>query len=193
MSQGPLLILSGPSGSGKSTVIQKLLATCELPLRLSVSATTRAPRPGERDGIHYWFWTHEKFEAELAAGAFLEWADVHGKYYGTLRREVDPYRDQGICVLLDIDVQGAEQIRRLYPDVVSVFLRTSTLDVLEQRLRSRGTETEEAVNRRLGNAARELARTGEYDYQVVNDDLNTAVVALAAIVQRVWEGESHAR
>jgi guanylate kinase len=193
MTKGPLLILSGPSGSGKSTVIQRLLAASGLPLRLSVSATTRAPRPGEVDGVHYWFWTREQFEAERAAGAFLEWAEVHGRdYYGTLRREVDPYREQGLGVILDIDVQGAEQVRRQCPDAVTVFLRTSTLAALEERLRQRGTEAEEAVRRRLANAARELARRDEYAYQVVNDDLNDAVAELTAIVRRLFEGGGHA-
>src|SRR5262249_22092272 len=140
----------------------------------------------EKDGIHYWFWTREQFEKELAAGAFLEYAEVHGCYYGTLRREVDPYREQGRGVLLDIDVQGAEQVRRRYPEAVSIFLRTSTLAVLEERLRNRGTESEEAIQRRLANAERELARSGEYEYQVVNDDLTKAVADLAAIVQRLY-------
>src|SRR5580704_13628435 len=103
---GPLFILSGPSGSGKSTVLQRLLAGSQPPLRLSVSATTRQPRPGERDGKEYHFWKPERFEAEVQADGFLEWADVFGKCYGTLRCEVEPYREQGIGVFLDIDVQG---------------------------------------------------------------------------------------
>src|SRR4051812_38713090 len=104
---GPLLILSGPSGSGKSTVIDRLLREHGQPLRLSVSATTRAPRPLETDGVQYHFWTRERFQKEIDAGGFLEWATVHGHYYGTPRSEVEPYRAQGIGVILDIDVQGA--------------------------------------------------------------------------------------
>ncbi len=192
MARGPLIILSGPSGSGKSTVIGRLLATSGLPLRLSVSATTRAPRPGERDGVHYWFWTRERFEAERDAGGFLEWAEVHGQFYGTLRSEVDPYRDQGVGVLLDIDTQGADLVRRQYPDAVAVFLRTATLAVLEERLRRRGTEAEEAVRRRLANAERELARSGDYPYQIVNDDVDAAAAQLGAVARRAFEGDVHA-
>src|SRR6516162_1217798 len=107
MALGPLIILSGPSGSGKSTVIRRLLAEAGLPLRLSVSATTRPPRPGEREGVDYYFWTRERFVQQAAAGAFLEWAEVHGSnLYGTLRSEVDAHRAKGQGVILDIDVQG---------------------------------------------------------------------------------------
>src|SRR5262245_16028570 len=112
MSKGPLIILSGPSGSGKSTLIARLLAEEGARLRLSVSATTRSPRPGEKDGIHYYFWQPEQFERELAAGGFLEWAKVVGNHYGTLVREVVPYRERGIGVVLDVDVQGWEQVRQ---------------------------------------------------------------------------------
>jgi guanylate kinase len=157
-------------------------------LRLSVSATTRAPRPGEKDGIHYHFWTPERFESELAAGSFLEHAKVHGCYYGTLRSEVEPFRQQGLGVILDIDVQGAAQVRQQCPDQVSVFLRTSSWETYEERLRRRGTESEAAIERRLAAGRRELERAGEYDFQVVNDDLNTAVEGLAAIVLHQFEG-----
>ncbi len=193
MTKGPLIILSGPSGSGKSTVIRRLLATTDLPLRLSVSATTRAPRAGEVDGVHYHFWTPERFEREVAAGAFLEWAEVHGRYYGTLLGEVEPYREQGQGVLLDIDVQGAAQVRKRYPgDHVSVFLRARSLDDYRQRLRQRGTEAEDAIARRLLAAERELACAGEYDYQVVNDVLEQAVAEVEAIIRRQFTGGRHA-
>jgi guanylate kinase len=182
--KGPLLILSGPSGSGKSTVIARLLQTCDLPLHLSVSATTRSPRPGEKDGIHYHFWTMERFEAAIAAGEFLEWARVHDNCYATLKSEVGSYRRQGTGVILDIDVQGAAQVRKICPDAVTVFLRTSSLETYEARLRARNTETEEAIERRVAGARRELERIGEYQYQVVNDDLNTAVADLQQIVRR---------
>jgi guanylate kinase len=180
----PVLILSGPSGSGKSTVIGRLLAAGDLPVRLSVSATTRPPRPGELDGVHYYFWTPERFAAEVAHGAFLEWAEVHGHRYGTLRSEVEPYQQAGQLVILDIDVQGAEQVRRQCPHHVSAFLRTSSLATYEERLRQRGTEDETAIRRRLETARRELARAGEYQYQVINDDLESAVAQLRAIVIR---------
>src|SRR4051794_30791344 len=121
--KGPLIILSGPSGCGKSTVLQRLLQTTSLPLRLAVSATTRGPRPGERGGVQYYFWDREHFEEELQAGAFLESAEVYGNYYGTLRREVEPYREQGTGVILEIDVQGAANVRRVCPENVSFFLQ----------------------------------------------------------------------
>lgn len=193
MMKGPLIIVSGPSGSGKSTVIERLLAAGELPLHRSVSATTRAPRTGELDGVHYYFWTLETFEREVRAGAFIEWARVHDRSYGTLHREVDPYRARGMGVLLDIDVQGAAQVRAKYPEAASVFLRASGLDVYEQRLRKRGTETEEAIRRRLAAAAGELAHAGDYEYQVINDDLGAAVAALLTIVRRQFDGSNHAR
>jgi guanylate kinase len=181
---GPLIIVSGPSGSGKSTVIDRVLQEAGVPLRVSVSATTRPARPGEQDGVHYHFWTREQFRAAVQAGAFLEWAEVHGKSYGTLRAEVEPYRAQGIGVILDIDVQGAEQVRRLYPETVSVFLRALSPEVLKQRLRSRGTENAASLARRLANARRELARSGEYDHVVVNDDLERAVAELRELIAR---------
>jgi len=187
MSQGPLIIVSGPSGSGKSTVIARLLqemAAAGKPLHLSVSATTRAPRKGEVEGVHYHFWTSEQFARALAAGEFLEHAEVHGACYATLRREVDDHRARGVGVVLDIDVQGAAQIRKLYAEAVSVFLCASTLDAYEQRLRKRGTETEEGIRRRLAGAQRELARAGEYDYQVINDDLDRAVADLRGVVEQ---------
>lgn len=192
MTHGPLIILSGPSGSGKSTLLERLLATTDLRLHVSVSATTRRPRGGEVDGKHYFFWTRERFEEARRAGAFVEWAEVHGCLYGTLRSEVDPYRARGVGVILDIDVQGARQVRRLYRDSVSIFLRTRSLETYESRLRQRGTENEEAIRRRLAAAARELGHAVEYDYQVVNDDLCTAVAEVESIVRHQFERGNHA-
>jgi guanylate kinase len=180
--RGPLVILSGPSGAGKSTVVKRLLDGGEWPLRLSVSATTRPPRGKERDGVEYHFWTRERFLAEVAAGAFLEWADVFGNCYGTLRSEVDPYRERGVGVILDIDVQGAVQVRQKCPDAVTVFLRTSSMDEYERRLRKRHTEDAPALQRRLAAARGELAHAGEYQHQVINDDLESAVADLRAII-----------
>jgi guanylate kinase len=190
--RGPLIVLSGPSGSGKSTVLERLLAAADLPVHLSVSATTRLPRPGEIDGKHYHFWSRERFAKELEANAFLEHAEVHGNCYGTLRCEVDPYRDRGLAVLLDIDVQGADQVRQKCPDLVTVFLQTSSLDAYEARLRKRATEDEATIRRRLAAAQRELARAPEYQYRVINDDLDVAVAQLRSIVRHSLEGGKHA-
>jgi guanylate kinase len=192
MQKGPLIILSGPSGSGKSTVVSRLLEHGDLPVRLSISATTRRPRPGEKDGVHYHFWTRERFRAAVAAGAFLEHAEVYGNFYGTLRSEVEPYREQGIAVLLEIDVQGAIQVRRQCPDAVSVFLSTSSMEVYEQRLRRRGTETEEVILKRIAAARCELEHAPEYQYQITNDALDTAVAQLRALVVRLVERGEHA-
>jgi guanylate kinase len=193
MPYGPLIILSGPSGSGKSTVIKRLLADPPGPLRLSVSATTRPRRAGEVDGVDYHFWTRDRFAAELADGSFLEHAVVHGNDYGTLRSEVEPYLSKGDGVILDIDVQGAEQVRRICPEHVSVFLKTPTLGEYERRLRQRGTEDEAAVQRRLTNARAELAHADGYQYQIINGDLATAVAELRAIVAREFERTRNAR
>jgi guanylate kinase len=184
--KGPLIILSGPAGSGKSTVISRLLTKGDQPLRLSVSATTRLPRPAEVEGVHYYFWSVERFEAAIRAGEFLEWAKVHGNYYGTPKQEVEPYRARGIGVILDIDVQGAAQVRKLCPDAVSIFLRTSSPQAYEERLRSRNTEDEASIQRRLANARRELEQIGDYQFQVVNDDLDTAVAELRKIVREAF-------
>jgi guanylate kinase len=185
---GPLIIVSGPSGSGKSTVIARVLDEARVALHLSVSATTRSPRASEKDGKDYKFWTREEFERQIHAEGFLEWAHVHGHLYGTLKSEVFPYRERGIGVILDIDVQGAETIRRVCPANVSVFLRTKSMETYEQRLRCRGTENEESLKRRLAAAQGELARALAYDFQVVNEDLDTAVRDLRAIVEAQFEG-----
>jgi guanylate kinase len=155
---------------------------------MSVSATTRPPRPGEVDGKDYYFWTLERFERELAAGAFLEHAAVHGSNnYGTLRSEVEPYLAAGTGVILDIDVQGAEQVQRVCPDHVSIFLKGPSMEEDERRLRARGTETESAIRRRLDTARAELAHAAGYQYQITNDELGRAVADLRQIVSREFE------
>jgi guanylate kinase len=186
MHKGPLIVLSGPSGSGKSTVIDRVLRDQSVPLRLSVSATTRSPRPYEVDGVHYHFWTRDRFLAERDAGAFLEWAEVHGNFYGTLRSEVEPYRERGNGVILDIDVQGADEIRRRCPDCVRIFLRASSIEAYELRLKRRGTEDQATIDRRMARARQELARAKDYDHEVINDDLEEAVKQLNALIQRLF-------
>jgi guanylate kinase len=189
---GPLIIVSGPSGSGKSTLIDRLLAVPNWPLRLSVSVTTRDKRPTEIDGVHYHFWKRDRFLRERDAGALLEWAEVHGNYYGTPVKEVAPHRAVGDGVLLDIDTHGWEQVKRLCPDAVSIFLRTSSPAEYERRLRARHTESEEQIQLRLRAAAAELARAPEYDYQVINDDLQAAEDALRAIISPLFERSRNA-
>ncbi len=180
---GPLIIVSGPSGCGKSTILRRLLDEQTWPLHLSVSATTRPPRINEQPGIHYHYWSVPDFVHARDAGQFLEWAEVHGNYYGTLENEVTAYRrDLAQGVILDIDVQGREQVKKRCPEAVSIFIRTSHFETLEERLRKRHTESEEAIQKRLKNARTELARAHEYDHQVINDDLETALAAMRAIL-----------
>ncbi len=193
MDKGPLFIISGPSGTGKSTLVDRLLRAFGPRLRLSVSATTRPPRAGEEADRDYHFWTRQRFEQELQAGAFLESAEVFGNLYGTPRSEVDPDRERGIGVILEIDVQGAAQVRRQYPEAVSIFLRAPSLKVYEERLRGRGTEDEATLQRRLREAEREEAHAGEFQYQVVNDTLDRAESEIRSILQRYLSRECNAR
>jgi guanylate kinase len=183
VTSGKLIVLSGPSGSGKSTVVARALAPGDLNVRLAVSATTRPPRRGEVDGRNYHFWTREQFDAAVAAGRFLEWADVYGQRYGTLKDEVDPFLARGESVLLEIDVQGAKEVRRQRPDCVMVFLRSSSLEEYERRLRARRSESEETLQRRVAAARQELACADAYEYQVINDNLDEAVQAFRQILQ----------
>ena len=185
MTRGPLIIVSGPSGSGKSTLIRRVLQEGKYPLRLAVSATTRPPRPGEREGVDYHFWSPQRFEQECLLGAFLEYARVHGQnWYGTPRAEVEGYREKGVGVVLDIDVEGAAQVRAACPDQVSVFVKLSRWEMYEERLRQRGSETEASIARRLETARRELERISEYDQVIVNDDLQRATEELLGWIGR---------
>jgi guanylate kinase len=176
-SPGKLIVLSGPSGVGKSTILRRLLQQFPDKLRLSVSATTRPPRPGETHGIDYFFLSDEEFARRRAAGDFLECVEVFGRghWYGTLLDEVRPSLGSGKWIILEIDVDGAEKVRQIYPDALSIFLRVDSEQELERRLRARGTESKEAIARRLEVARRELARADQYQYQVVNASIDEAV------------------
>jgi guanylate kinase len=179
-----LIVLSGPSGVGKSTVLRKLLSRFADRLRLSVSATTRPPRAGEIEGVDYYFLSPEEFQRRRQAGEFLECFEVFGRghWYGTLLEEVRPSRADEKWVVLDVDVEGAAEVRGLFPTAPSIFLRPSSEEELERRLRARGTESEEAIRRRLVVARRELARADEYQFQVVNDTVDDAVNQISEIL-----------
>jgi guanylate kinase len=180
-----LVVLSGPSGVGKSTVLRQLVERFPDQLRLSVSATTRPPRPGETAGVDYYFLDLDEFKRRHKAGEFLECFEVFGRghWYGTLLSEVRPSPEDPRSVILDVDVAGADQVRRLFPGVPTIFLRPSSEQELERRLRARGTESEEAIQRRLEVARRELTRAGEYQFQVVNDTVDDAVNQISEILR----------
>jgi guanylate kinase len=183
-SPGKLVILSGPSGVGKSTIVRRLIDESHGRLRLSVSATTRGPRPGEIPGEHYHFLTPTEFAARREAGDFLECVEVFGRghWYGTLRSEVLPSLQRGIWVILEIDVDGAERVLEAFPHAVTIFIAPSTPEELERRLRQRGTEDEAGIARRLEVARHELDRRQLYTHQVVNDRVDDAVTAIQTII-----------
>jgi guanylate kinase len=179
--RGILFVVSSPSGGGKGTLIQRILKK-ELNLSYSVSFTTRAPRSGEVNGREYFFVTPEEFERMVAANEFLEWAHVHGKLYGTSRRQVAREISEGRDIVLEVDVQGAASIRALMPDSVSVFILPPSFEVLRQRLLDRGTDSPEELDLRLRNAPRELEHYAAFQYLIINDDADRAADQLSAIV-----------
>ncbi len=180
--KGVLIVFSGPSGVGKDTVLKELVKRNE-DMRVSISMTTREPRGKEVDGVDYYFVSREYFEKKVSEGKMLEYAEYNGNYYGTPKAPVDEMLSSGISVILEIEVQGAAKIRALYPDAVSVFLFPPTLATLEKRLRNRGTEDEETVNHRLFIAEQEIRRAGEFEFGVINDELEKAVDELEMIIK----------
>jgi guanylate kinase len=189
MREGHLFIISGPSGAGKGTLVKALLRRVP-DLWVSVSATTRTPRPGEKDGIDYFFLTPAEFDARVRAGEFLEWAEVHGSRYGTMRRPVERRMKQAIDVVLEIDPQGAAQVRKQIDRSRLIFVKAPTTEELERRIRYRGAETDEQIAARLRTAERELELEGTYDYVVINDDVSRATEELVAYIESVSEPDS---
>jgi guanylate kinase len=184
--EGKLVIISGPSGAGKSTVLERVLEQCALPLELSVSATTRLPRPGEADGVNYHFLAKEEFLARRDDNEFLEWKEVYGRgdFYGTLRETVTAGLNAGKWVVLEIDVEGAMMVLEAYPRAITIFLHPGSFDELERRLRDRQTETEETIQRRLEVARNEMQVGSKYKYQVVNDVIEHAVQEICDLLSR---------
>jgi len=181
-SKGRLFVISSPSGGGKTTVIKELIKRSS-DLYYSVSATTRSPRKGERDGIDYFFLGEETFFQKIEQEAFVEWAKVHGEYYGTLWSQIERCLKEGKRVLLDMDVQGGLNLKKTRSDAVLIFLLPPSMELLEKRLLERGTESHEDLTKRLRTARKEMKIADEYDFQVINDKLEDTVEELRAIIQ----------
>ncbi len=181
MNRGLLIVVSGASGTGKGTVCKKILA--DLPaVAYSISATTRAPRPGEVDGKEYYFISRDEFKAWIDDGKFLEFAEVYGNYYGTPLNKIEERLKRGEDILLEIDVQGALNVKRKMPEGIYIFLLPPSLEELRRRIEGRGTETQESLKRRLANAVAEIQIGREYDYAVVNDSVDNAAAQIEAIL-----------
>lgn len=189
MSKGILFIISGPAGSGKGTVVRQIIDT-HSDIGLSISATTRAPRPGELDGVHYHFITKEQFERLISDGEVLEYTTYCDNYYGTPVRAVTDALEAGKDIILEIEVDGAMQVKRKFEDAVAIMLTPPDLETLEGRLRSRGTETDEVIKRRLARAREEIAILPEYDYSVVNE--NGKIIECAELIYSIIRAE-HAK
>lgn len=179
---GNLFIVSAPSGAGKSSLVKVLLER-DTSIRLSVSYTTRAPRPGEVDGVHYHFISREAFQERLGAGEFLESAEVYGNFYGTSQRWIETEMAAGRDILLEIDWQGAAQVRKLMPQARSIFILPPSLAELQRRLVGRGTDSEEVIARRMAAAREDISHALEFDYLLVNDQFDEALADLLAIAR----------
>ena len=183
MSKGKLFVITAPSGAGKTSLIDALVRA-DSSLKLSVSYTTRAPRPGEKNGVDYHFVDDAAFLAMQARGEFLESAEVHGYRYGTSKKVITEALARGADLILEIDWQGARQVRAVYPACVGIFILPPSIEELERRMRSRGQDADAVIRRRLDNARGEMEHAGEFDYAIINKDFDTARQELAAIIQK---------
>ncbi|HUP97204.1 MAG TPA: guanylate kinase [Usitatibacter sp.] len=187
---GNLFVVVAPSGAGKTSLVDALLKR-DTNIRLSMSYTTRAPRPGERDGVDYYFVTRERFEAMIDAGEFLEHAVVHGNYYGTSKRLIDRELAGDHDVLLEIDWQGARQVRAIFGEITGIFILPPSLAELRRRLEGRGKDSAETIAKRLANASEEISHVLEFEYIIVNDNFDSALEDLLAIVHATRVSRAH--
>lgn len=183
--KGKIIIISAPSGCGKSTIINALLRRGEIDMQFSVSATNRPPRDGEEHGVNYYFLTDQEFRSAIAADEFVEYEEVYpGRFYGTLKREITRITDGGHNVVLDIDVKGGVNVKRMYGDeAVSVFIKPPTVEALRQRLEGRGTEDADAIDQRVARAEFEISFAPQFDHTVVNDNLDEAIAQVSDILK----------
>ncbi|NLD19799.1 MAG: guanylate kinase [Clostridiales bacterium] len=193
MAKGKLFVISGPSGTGKGTICKSILEN-EADVKLSVSMTTRIPREDEVDKVHYYFVEQGIFEQLIDESGFMEYASVYGNYYGTPKKQVLQWLSQGNDVILEIDVQGALQVKKNYPQCVLIFILPPSFEELKSRIEGRGSETKETMTRRLGEALHEISFIGRYDYRIVNDDLHKAIAEVRGIITtercKIDEGEA---
>ncbi|MCL1594989.1 MAG: guanylate kinase [Actinomycetia bacterium] len=181
MSRGRLIVVAGPSGVGKSSIVDKVIEDTNS--RYSVSATSKPPRPGERDGVDYHFMSRDSFHEAITDGVLLEWAEFAGHLYGTLRSEVDPALEAGVNVILNIEIEGAKQIRSTHPEAIFIFINPPSLEELRSRLERRGDTSPEDIERRFGVAEREIAQAPDvFDHIIVNDDLDDAIASVLDIL-----------
>ena len=190
MNKGRIIVLAAPSGSGKSTIINGIMADGDLNLGFAVSATTRPPRPGEIDGVNYYFLSEDAFREAISGGEFLEYEEVYpGRYYGTLRSEIERITGQGHNIILDLDVNGALGVKQIYGDeALTVFIEPPSLEELRRRLEFRGTETPEVIDVRIDRAAYELSRAPQFDRRIVNDNLETSIRQAHNLISAFIEG-----